>query len=340
MKTENTSTGRVEKTSLWKRFISLNGSGVFLALIVFIILVSVIAPYVTGGQGGRFLSLSNMINVLRQQTYIGIIACGMTLIIITGNIDLSVGSQLTMMTVLCARMSLSAGDWAIPLTLLIGVACGLVNGLLVSGLKLNAFIATLGTGSIFGALTVIIAAGHTLRAKTWLFQALGTGAIFNVIPVSVIILLAVVVIFAFVLKRTVYGQRLYAIGANPKAARYSGIHSRRDVAIAYVINGLCCAIAAIVLIARSESANPQIGASKEMDIILAVVLGGTSILGGKGSIWGTVVGFLFIGFMSSGFTFLAFNQYMQWIIMGVILLAALASDVLSERGVKLWKRKS
>ncbi len=324
-------------SGLWRAYISKPGAGVFLALIAFIILVSILAPQITGG---NFLTWSNVINVFRQQTYIGIIACGMTLVMITGNIDLSVGSQLTLMSVMCAQLSRRMGDPAIVLTLLIGLVCGLINGLLVSGLRLNAFITTLGTGSVYGALTLILASGQSVRAETALFESIGFGSLFGVIPVPVIILLAVVIVFAFVLSRTVFGQRLYAIGANPTAARFSGIHSRRDVAITYVLNGLCCAIAAVTLVARSVSVNPQIGASKEMDIILAVVLGGTSILGGKGSVWGTVVGFLFIGFMSSGFTFLNYSQYTQWIVMGVILIVALAIDVLSERGVKLWKRKS
>ncbi len=329
-------TEKKDKKSLWSSFISKPGAGVFVALIIFIIAISIIAPMVTGGQ---FLTWTNIIQIFRQQTYIGIIACGMTLVMVTGNIDLSVGSQLTMMTVLCAQISQTYGDLSIPITIVIGIACGLLNGILVSGLKLNAFITTLGTGSIYGALALILVSGHTLRAKTALFEALGKGSILGVVPISVIVLLAVVLVFAFLLGRTVFGQRLYAIGANPTAARYSGIRSRRDVAITYILNGVCCAVAAVILLARSESANPQIGASKEMDIILAVVLGGTSILGGKGTVWGTVVGFLFIGFMSSAFTFLAFDQYIQWVIMGVILVAALAIDVLSERGIKLWKRK-
>ena len=324
-------------SAVWRAYISKPGAGVLLALIAFIALVSVLAPHVTGG---KFLTWTNVLNVFRQQTYIGIIACGMTLVMITGNIDLSVGSQLTLMTVMCAQQSNRLGNGAILLTIGIGIACGLINGLLISGLKLNAFITTLGTGSVYGALTLILASGQTIRTETKLFETLGSGTIFGAIPVPVLVLLVVVIVFAFLLSRTVFGQRLYAIGANPKAARFSGIHSRRDVAVTYVLNGLCCAIAAIVLISRSVSANPQIGASKEMDIILAVVLGGTSILGGKGSVWGTVVGFLFIGFMSSGFTFLQFDQYMQWIVMGVILIIALAIDVFSERGGKLWKRKT
>ena len=323
--------------SLWSRFISKPGAGVFLALIAFIVIISVVAPQVTGGQ---FLTWTNIIQVFRQQCYIGIMACGMTLVILTGNIDLSVGSQLTLMTVLCAQISQVVGNWAIPITLVIGLGCGLVNGLLISGLRLNAFITTLATSSIYGALALILVSGHTLRASTALFDALGKGSILGIIPTPVVILLVIVVVFAFLAGRTVFGQRLYAIGANPVAARYSGIRSRRNVAVTFILNGLCCAIAAVVMLARSESANPQIGGGKEMEVILAVVLGGTSVLGGKGSVWGTVVGFLFIGFMSSGFTFLGFDQYIKWIIMGVILVAALAIDVFSERGGKLWKKKS
>lgn len=332
----NDSNKRTGFAAYWRKFISKPGAGVFLALIGFIVLVTVLAPQITGS---KFFTWNNVIQIFRQQTYIGIMACGMTLVIITGNIDLSVGSQLTLMTVLCAQASMSTGNLSIPLTLLIGLVCGAINGLLVSSLKLNSFITTLGTGSIYGALALILVSGHTLRAKTQLFNLIGKGSLFGVIPVPVVIMAAVVLVFAFLSSRTVFGQRLYAIGANPVAARFTGIRNRRDVLITYILNGLCCAIAAIMLLARSESANPQIGASKEMDIILAVVLGGTSILGGRGSIWGTVVGFLFIGFMSSGFTALSLNTYMQWIVMGAILLGALAVDVSSGKEVRLWKKR-
>ena len=319
----------------WKRFMSFNGSGVFLAMIAFIALVSVLAPFLTGGQ---FMTWTNISNVFRQQTHIGIICCAMTFIIITGNIDLSVGSLLTLLTVLCAKFTNVSPMFAIFATLGLGLTAGIINGALVSGLRLNAFITTLGSGSIFGALTMIIASGHTVRVTEPIFDYIGSGFVFGVLPSSVVITIVVILIFSFVLKRTVYGQRLYAIGSNPTASRFSGIRSRLDVFVAYVLSGLCCGLAAIVYIARSVSANPQVASGKEMDIILAVVLGGTSILGGKGSVWGTVVGFLFIGFMSSGFTFLGLNQYMQWIIMGVILVFALAVDVANEKGVKLWKR--
>lgn len=321
----------------WKRFMSLNGSGVFLAMIVFILLVSVLAPFITGG---NFLTWTNISNVFRQQAHIGIICCAMTFVIITGNIDLSVGSLLTMLTVLCAKFTSVSPLFAIVATLALGLLAGAINGALVAGLKLNAFITTLGTGSIYGALTLIIASGHTVRVDEPIFNYLGSGKVFGFLPAPVVLCFLVVVVFSFILKRTVFGQRLYAIGANPKASRFSGIRTRKDVFVTYCLSGLCCGIAAIVYIARSVSANPQLASGKEMDIILAVVLGGTSILGGKGSVWSSVVGFLFIGFLSAGFTFLGLNQYMQWIIMGIILVFALAIDVANERGIKLWKRKA
>lgn len=321
----------------WKRFMSFSGSGVFLAMIAFILLVSVLAPFITGG---NFLTWTNISNVFRQQAHIGIICCAMTYVIITGNIDLSVGSLLTMLTVLCAKFTNVSPIFAIFATLALGLVAGAINGALVAGLKLNAFITTLGTGSIFGALTLIIASGHTVRVDEPIFNFLGSGKVLGTLPAPVVLCILVVLVFAFILKRTVFGQRLYAIGANPKASRYSGIRTQKDVFVTYCLSGLCCGIAAIIYIARSVSANPQLASGKEMDIILAVVLGGTSILGGKGSIWSSVIGFLFIGFLSAGFTFLGLNQYMQWIIMGVILVSALAIDVANERGIKLWKRKA
>jgi ribose transport system permease protein len=161
----------------------------------------------------------------------------------------------------------------------------------------------------------------------------------NVIPASVNTLAIVVVVLAFILNRTVFGQRLYAIGANPTAARFSGVRSRRDLALTYVITGMMVGLSAVMTIANVGNSNPQAASGKEMDIILAVVLGGTSVMGGKGSVWGTAIGFAFIGFLSNGFTALGLSQYAQWVITGIILVAALSADVLKDKGVKLWKKK-
>jgi len=318
------------------KFFSLSGAGVFVALVVFIILVSLIAPQLTGGQ---FLTGANFMNIIRQQSYVGIMACGMTFVILTANIDLSVGSQLTLLAVICAMLTKSIGDLAIPATIVFGILCGLVNGVLVGGLRMNSFIVTLGTGSMFGGIVLVIVSATTARGESALFDAIGSGVVLGFLPIPTLITIIVILIFAFVLSRTVFGRHLYAIGANPRASRYSGVHNRRDVGIAFTLNGICCSIAAIVLVARTIGVAPQAGAGKEMDVVLAVVLGGTSVLGGKGSIWGTVIGFLFIGFMSSGFTFLGLSQYIQWMVTGAILLTALAMDVASGKGGGLWKKK-
>ena len=321
-----------KKESAIKRFFAMDTSAVIVAMVVLIILVSVLAPIITGG---NFLTADNIINIFRKQTYIGIIACGMTLVMITGNIDLSVGNMLTLLTVCCALLSKSIGPVpSILVTLLIGAGCGFLNGILVGPVKLNAFITTLGTSSIFYALALIISSGFTQRTESALFDVIGSGSL-GFIPVPVIILAVVVVIFWFLLKRTVYGQQLYAIGANQTAADFSGIKSTRKIMIAYILTGLCCALAAIVLIARSVSSNPNAAGGKEMDVILAVVVGGTSIAGGKGSMFGTVLGFLFIGFMTTGFTFLGMNEYIQSIVTGIILVAALSFDVIKARRGKL-----
>ena len=324
--------------AVWNKYKASNGSGVLIALVVFAVLVELLAGAINPNANGTFISLAQLIQILRQQTYVGIIACGMTFVIITGNIDLSVGSQLTLLTVLCAILTWYDPVMAIFATLLLGALCGLINGLLVSGLQLNGFLTTLGMSSIYGSLAILANSVGRGRAESALYDFIGTGSVLGIVPVPVIIMLVIVVIFAFVLKRTVFGQRIYAIGSNPQAAHCSGVRSRLSICLSYILCGLCCGIAAVVLIARSVSSNPQAATGKEMDVILAVVLGGTSIAGGVGSIWGTVIGFLFIGVLSAGFTFLGLSTYAKWIIEGIILVAALAFDIQKETGGALWLR--
>ena len=294
--------------------------------VAIVLVLLIIATFVVDGFNGKSIS-----TILIQSSLYGFVALGLALVMITGNIDLSVGNMMTLLTVICALLTKSVGPvGAILLTLLIGAACGALNGVLVGPLKLNAFITTLGTTSIFYALALIISSGFTQRADSKLFDVIGSGSL-GIIPVPVIILAVVVIIFWFLLKRTVFGQQLYAIGANQTAADFSGIRSQRQIMLAYILTGLCCALAAVVLIARSVSSNPNAAGGKEMDVILAVVVGGTSIAGGKGTMFGTVLGFLFIGFMTTGFTFLGMNEYIQSIVTGIILVAALSLDVIRSR---------
>lgn len=312
----------------WSKYSSLNGSGVLIALIVYIILISIVAPFITGG---TFLTYTNIMNVLRQQSYIGIIASAMTFVIMTGNIDLSIGSLLTLLAVICAQLT-QYGPWtAILVTLLLGLVCGAINGLFVAGLKLNAFITTIAMGSVYGALTLIIAPGSTTRVREPVFDALGSGFVLGFIPTAVFIMIVFVLVLGIVMSKTVFGRRLRAIGSNPLAARFSGIHSQLYTFLCYCLVGLAVSVASILYIARSVAANPQLTSGDEMLVVMAVVLGGCTIKGGKGSVWGTIIGFLFIGFISTGFTFLGLNTYMQWIVMGLLLIATLAIDAAKER---------
>ena len=160
-------------------------------------------------------------------------------------------------------------------------------------------------------------------------------------PIHILIVwfVVVAVILGLLLSRTVFGQQLYTIGSNPVAARFSGIRAKRDTTISYVITGLCVGLAAVLMMANVKSSNPQAASGKEMEIILAVVLGGVAVTGGKGSVWGTIIGVMFYGVLSAGFTQMNITTYIQWVIMGVIMVAALSLDVLKERGITLWKKK-
>lgn len=330
--------------SLWTRFMSLNGSSILLATIAVFILFEIILQVKNPDSVGlRFITPDNLMMIFRQQVYIGLIAFGLTLVMLTGNIDLSVGNMLTFLCCICAKIVMSTNNAALALlgTLGLGAVCGLFNGVLVSYVRLNSFITTLGSSSIFSALALMVSAGTILvidANSSAAFQALGKASL-GPIHILIIWFVLVAVILGLLLSRTVYGQQLYAIGANPTAARFSGIRYKRNITVAYVITGLCVGLAAVVMMANSLSSNPQSGSSKEMEVILCVVLGGVAVNGGKGSVWGTVIGILFYGVLSAGFTSLDMSLYLQWVVMGAIMLVALSLDVLKEKGVKLWKRK-
>ena len=327
----------------WKSFLALNGSTVFIAMIAILILMEIFLQITKGGGGLQFITGGNITSIIRGQVYIGIIACGLTLVMITGNIDLSVGSMLTMICCVVAKVMMGTDNTLLTVLSALGVGalCGLVNGILVSYLKLNSFITTLGTSSIFSALALMISAGTVLVIPNTCspsFQWLGS-AQFGPIHILIVWFAVVAIILGYILSRTVFGQQLYSIGANPIAARFSGIRTKLDTTVAYTVTGLCAGLAALVMMANTLSSNPQSSNGKEMDIILAVVLGGVAVTGGKGSVWGTIIGVIFTGVLSSALTHLNLLGYKQWIIMGIVMVFALSMDALKGKGGKLWKRK-
>lgn len=329
--------------SLWSRFMSLNGSAMFVAMIAMIVIFEILLHIIRGGSGVLFITPANLMSILRQQVYIGIVAFGLTLVMITGNIDLSVGSMLTFLCCVCAKIMMDTDNGLLGIfgTIGIGALCGLANGVLVSYVKLNSFITTLGTSSIFTALALRLSSGTVLVIPDNcdpLFQAVGVTA-FGPVHILIVWFVVVALILGFVLSRTVFGQQLYTIGSNPVAARFSGIRAKRNTTLSYVITGICVGLAAVLMMANVKSSNPQASNGKEMEIILAIVLGGVSVTGGKGSVWGTIIGVMFYGVLTAGFTQLNLSTYVQWVIMGVIMVTALSLDVLKERGIKLWKKK-
>lgn len=329
--------------SLWTKFMSLNGASVFLAMIAVIVIFEIYLQATRGGSGLLFATPANLMAILRKQVYVGIIAFGLTLVMITGNIDLSVGSMYTLMCCITAMIMMKTDNVVLGVlgSLGIGALCGLLNGVLVSFLKLNSFITTLGTSSIFTALALMISAGTILVIPndcSYAFRWLGTAS-FGPIHILIVWFVVVAVVLGLILSRTVFGKRIYVIGANPVAARFSGIKDKKLVTLTYVITGICVGLAAMIVMANTLSSNPQTGSGEEMDIILAVVLGGVAVTGGKGSVWGTIIGVMFTGVLASGFTQMNFSIYQQWVIMGIIMVCALSFDALKGKGVRLWRRK-
>ena len=289
------------KTSFMEKIIP------FIGLILLIIVVSILNP--------SFLDLSNLLNLLRQISINGLIAFGMTFIILTGGIDLSVGSILALSSAFIALMITS------------GVVLGAVNGLLVTKGNMAPFIATLATMTIFRGLTLVITDGNPITnlGDSYLFQLFGKGYFIG-IPVPAVTMIIVFVILLIILQKTTFGRHTYAIGGNEVAAKISGIKVNKIKILIYGISGLMSALAGGILTSRLNSAQPTAGTSYELDAIAAVVLGGTSLTGGKGRIVGTLIGVLIIGVLNNGLNLLGVSSFYQQVVKGVVILIAVLID--------------
>lgn len=298
--------------------------GVGLALVVLILLMAIIAPY--------FWSVNNLLEVVRQVSATAIIAAGGTFVILTSGIDLSVGSALGV----CAMAAIVMSDKGMPAivsilaALLAGAVVGAINGVFVARFALPAFIVTLAALTYLRGFVYVGTGGTTLIPSVVEYSWIGQGAIFG-IPYAVIIMAAVFVGGWFLLNRTVFGRQVYAIGGNAEAARLSGIPVRRVIMATYVISGLCAGIGGLIVASRLESAVPDLGSGYELNAIAAIVLGGTSLMGGRGSLIGTLIGALFIAVLSNGMTLMNVESFYQQIIMGVVILAAVLIDRLRRR---------
>lgn len=291
--------------------------GVFFILVIEFLIFSLASK--------SFLTLGNILSVGRQMSFTGIAAIGMTLVMLTGGIDISVGSMLAMAGVLCAKLSADVGLplWiAVVITLLIGALFGLINGAAVTRLHIPALIATLATQTILKGIAYLLTNAVPMKNLSATYKFLGQGYIFGVIPVPLIITVALYVLAWWYLDKTYLGRRVYLSGGNEEAARLSGINTKWTITGTYVFSGVFAAIAGVLMAARLGSGQPSVGSGFEMDVITATVLGGISVNGGKGKVVNVFVGACIMGVLANGMTMLNINQYLQWIINGLVLLFA------------------
>ena len=276
-----------------------------------------------------FLTIANLFDVTRQVSINAVISFGMTLVILLGGIDLSVGSILAVSSLVIALL-MRAGDPA-TLATLVGVLCGAfmgaLNGLLVTKGRVAPFIATLGMMTLLRGVALVLSQGSPISGfSSRFFSALGGGYFARVIPLPVVWMLVLFAILWFVLDRTVFGRHVYATGGNPEAASLSGVNVDRVQILVYTLSGLTAAVAGVILTSRLDSAQPTAGAGYELDAITAVVLGGTSLAGGRGWIFGTLLGVLLIGVLNNGLNLIGISAFYQQVIKGSVILLAVLLD--------------
>ena len=317
--------------------------GIFIVLAVICTLLAIVTP--------RFLLLSNITNVLRQMAVIAIISVGMTYVIVTGGIDLSVGSTVAFTGCITALMLVAGYPILVCILvgLLLGTLVGLVNGLLIVYVKLAPFIATLGTMGIARGLVLALTRGYPIQPFPKTFELIGRGYLW-IFPIPVILMIVIVFIGHLLLSRTKIGRYIYYIGSNEKAARLSGLSVNATLLFVYTIAGFFSGLASIVLISRLTSAQSNMGSGFELDAIAAVVIGGTTLSGGEGSVLGSLIGAALMGIIKNALILLGVNVYWQSVVIGLVIVLAVSIDAfrknqnewnfkkLSESSKRIWHR--
>lgn len=275
-----------------------------------------------------FIQVSNLSNILRQVSINGLIALGMTFVILTGGIDLSVGSVFALTSAVLAKLILSGvpGLLALLITLVLGILLGIINGVLIAKFKLQPFIATLGTVTLFRGVTRVFMDGRPFTGfDSDFIDYIGKGY-FLKIAIPIIILVLAIFISWFITKKTVFGKKIYAVGGNERTALFSAINVNSVKIRVYALSALLTTIAGIILTSRLNSAQPNAGMGYEFNAIAAVVLGGASMSGGKGKIFGTVIGICLIGVLNNGLNILNVSSFYQDVVKGVVILFAVLID--------------
>lgn len=295
--------------------------GPLLGLFLIVIVITILNP--------SFMTTDNVLNILRQVSISALIAFGMTFVILTGGIDLSVGSTLALTGAVAATMLASGIDPVLTIlaALLLGAVLGAVNGVIIAKGKVAPFIATLATMTIYRGLTLVYTDGRPVSdlGNEITFQMLGKGYFFG-IPVPVCTMILAFIVLYVIMHKTTFGRRVYAVGGNEAASKLSGINVDRIKIAVYSLTGMLAALSALILTSRLNSAQPTAGTSYELDAIAAVVLGGTSLTGGKGWIFGTLVGALIIGVLNNGLNLIGVSSFFQQVVKGIVILIAVLID--------------
>ncbi len=293
--------------------------GMLLILLLVVAIFSMLSP--------NFFTTGNLINIFRQVSIIGIIAVGQTLVILTAGIDLSVGSIVGLAGAVSASVTLGTGNplFGVLAGLLTGAAVGLFNGVMVSYFKLTPFIVTLATMTGVAGITLVYTNGNPIIVSEPVYKFIGQGYI-GPVPFPVVLLVLVYLLFFFILRKTVHGHYIYSIGGNEKASILAGIQVKKHKVIVYTVSGLLAGLAAVILSARLSAATPVAGTGYELDAIAAVILGGTSLFGGKGGVGGTLIGVLLLGVLTTGMNLINVSPFYQDVVKGAIVLVAVLLD--------------
>lgn len=323
MATAETKTEKERRTLPLARWIPWGRIGLPLVIVLMGVFFGAINP--------NFWTMTNLTNVARQVSILALISVGETFAILSAGIDLSVGSLLALVSVICAQTMLEYGVAAgILAGVLIGAVCGLINGVLIAKARIPPFIATLAmlVGARGAALT--LSGGLPIAGLPKSFLTIGAGYILG-IPIPAIIAAVVMAIGYFILSRTAFGRNVYAVGGNEEAAMLSGINVARIKILVYLLSGVCAGIAGVVLTSRVISGQPTLGEVQELYAIAAVVIGGSKISGGYGGVGKTVLGVLVLGLLNNGLNLIRVSSYVQLIVIGVIIVLAVYVDLLRSR---------
>ena len=301
--------------------------GILIAFAAFLIGFTIANP--------KFLTPDNLLSVIRSSAIIGVMALGVTFVVISGNLDLSVGSMMSFSTIVVLDLHDKLGPaLAIPAMFAMTLALGALIGFLVGYLKLNSLIVTLGMLSAIHGLTLTYSGGKNMdiadKDGTW-FSVFGQGTALG-IPVPILIFLALAAVLGLILSRTPFGRKVYAVGGNGTAATFSGIRRARTVFLCYLMSATCVAIAGVIQASRSLGSQNTVGQGLELEVLAAVILGGASLLGGSGTIFKTVIGVLILGFIQNGLLLMGLQFYVQYVVTWVIIILAVWLDIAAKRG--------